>query len=170
MSDQARRAAALVEALGLKDVRRAGWAQVGIEGAESVADHSWGMAMLALVLCPPDLDLATVLRLALIHDLPEVRVGDLTPRDQVAPAEKRARETQAAADLLGGWPELLAAWREYEDGASAAAQFVRQLDGLDLGLQARRYRDRGVDLSEFRESATRRVHDPALRALLSEVD
>ena len=170
MNDERQRVAALVEALGLKDVRRAGWEQVGIDGAESVAAHSWGVALLALTLCPPELDLACVLRLALVHDLPEVRVGDLTPRDQVAPAEKRRRETLAAEDLLGPWPDLLAAWREYDEGTSAAARFVHQLDGLDLGLQAHRYRDRGADLSQFRDSALRRLSDPALRRLLPAPD
>jgi putative hydrolases of HD superfamily len=167
MSDETQRTAALIEALGLKEVRRAGWGQVGVDGAESVADHSWGVAMLALALCPPELDLSTVLRLALIHDLPEVRVGDITPRDHVSPDDKRQQEAQAATALLGGWPVLLDAWREYEEGTTAAARFVHQLDALDMGLQAHRYRDRGVDLSEFHESALQRLTDPRLRKLVS---
>ena len=71
----------LIELLGLKDVIRSGWQRVGIESPESVASHSWGMSALALRLCPENLDLSKVLSLCIIHDIPEIIVGDLTPHD-----------------------------------------------------------------------------------------
>ena len=78
--------------LGLKDVLRQGWVNVGVESPESVAAHSWGMAILALKMCPDDLNLEHVLKLCLVHDLPEVIVGDLTPFDDVSTksADERA--------------------------------------------------------------------------------
>jgi putative hydrolases of HD superfamily len=160
------RAALLREAMGLKAVDRAGWLRVGVGAPESVAAHAWGVALLALATCPPELDLPAVLRMALVHDLPEVRVGDLTPHDGVPREEKRRREAEAAAALLAPWPELLAAWEEYDRGASPEARFVHQLDRLDLGLQARRYAAEGHAVEELLESARRGVQDPALRALL----
>ena len=69
----------LMAYLGLKDVLRQGWVNAGVEAPESVAAHSWGMAVLALKLCPEELNLEHVLKLCLVHDLPEVIVGDLTP-------------------------------------------------------------------------------------------
>ena len=71
----------LMAYLGLKDVLRQGWVNAGVKAPESVAAHSWGMAILALKLCPPELNLERVLTLCLVHDLPEVVVGDLTPSD-----------------------------------------------------------------------------------------
>ena len=68
---------ALKEALGLKDVVRAGWVRAGVESPESVAAHSWGMALLATQLCPDDLNLQRVLELCILHDIAEVHVGDI---------------------------------------------------------------------------------------------
>ena len=84
---------ALIEALGLKGVIRAGWIRAGVENPESVAAHSWGMAMLATQLCPEDLNLQRVLELCILHDIAEVRVGDITPHDNIAPEEKHRQET-----------------------------------------------------------------------------
>ncbi len=126
-------------ALGLKDVRRAGWVRVGHAQAESVADHSWSVALLALLHCPPELDREKVLIMAILHDLAEVQIGDLTPYDGVPPAEKHAREDAAMVDLLEEHPELLAIWRASEARESPESRFVKQMDLLDLRLQAERY-------------------------------
>lgn len=139
----------LEELLGLKDVRRAGWVRLGVADAESVAAHSWGVAMLGALLCPPGLDREKVLLMALLHDLAEVRVGDITPHDGVPKEEKHRREAAAMRELLAGFPELLALWEESEARQTAEARFVKELDLLDLGLTARRYQARGDDVSEL---------------------
>src|SRR5437868_14974074 len=90
----------------LKTTPRAGWQRCGVEPCESVADHTFGVALLALLL--PDaehsgeparpragLDREHCIALALVHDLAESIVGDITPHDGVDPAEKRRREEQA---------------------------------------------------------------------------
>ena len=86
--------------LGLKDVLRQGWVNAGVQSPESVAAHSWGMAILALKLCPANLNLEHVLKLCLVHDLPEVIVGDLTPQDDVS--AKSADERAAMERNLNG--------------------------------------------------------------------
>ncbi len=63
--------------------------------------------------------------------------------------------------------ELLAAWETYEAQADAEARFVRQLDRLDMALQARVYQERGLDTAEFAHSADQAIEAPALRALLT---
>jgi putative hydrolase of HD superfamily len=152
------RAALLLEALELKELERAGWLRVGVVAPESVAAHSWGVAWLALLLCPVELDRERVLTIALVHDLPEVRVGDITPHDGVSEGDKHAIEAAAAAGLLGGAPRLLAAWQEYAEDESAEARFVHVLDKLDMALQAIRYAQaQGIDTGEFIESARRKV-------------
>ena len=145
--------AGLVEALNLKGVDRAGWLRVGVPRPESVAAHSWGIAWLALALCPPALDLRRILAMAILHDLPEVRVGDLTPHDGVDRATKHAAEREAAEALFAGRPDLLELWHEYERQESAEARFVHGLDKLDMGLQAGIYASHGVDTAEFVKSA-----------------
>lgn len=136
----------LTAAGALKRLPRAGWVRVGLPDPESVADHSFRLAILA-VLFGPRLGLNTekLLRIALLHDLAEAQVGDLTPVDQVTAEEKRTREMLAFAAIVAELPEgegLLDLWREYEDGASAEARIAQQLDKLEMALQALEYEQR----------------------------
>jgi putative hydrolase of HD superfamily len=152
----------ILEWLELKNVTRAGWVRAGVANPESVAAHSWGMSMLALKLCPEGLDLARVLSLCLVHDLPEVRVGDLTPHDDCS---TKAEDERAAMVALA--PEWIDLFDEYEQGSTPEAMFVKQLDKLDMGLQAKVYQNQqGLDLKEFIESAERKISDPSLRSLM----
>lgn len=139
----------LAEALGLKDLPRAGWERVGIRHGESVADHSFGVAFAAMVLTPPALDRTRVLELALLHDLPEVRVGDITPYDGVSREEKKVREAEAAGALFADHPHLAALWAELVAAQTPEARFVKRLDHVDLRLQARRYGARGFAVADF---------------------
>lgn len=162
--------APLLEALGLKALPRAGWVLRGVDAPESVAAHSWGVAWLVLALLPAELDLGRALAYAVLHDLPEVRTGDLVPADGVAPDDKRAREAAALEGLtagLGRAPDLRARWHAYEAQADPEARFVRELDRLDMALQAVAYaEDHGLDPDEFLASAAAVVADPALTPLL----
>ncbi|MFN7145717.1 MAG: HD domain-containing protein, partial [Myxococcota bacterium] len=118
-----------------------------------VAVHSWGVALLALLRCPPELDRHKLLAMAILHDLAEVRVGDLTPHDGVTKEEKHRREREAMDELLAHRPDLRAIWDEAEAGVSAEARFLKDLDRADMGVQAERYAERGFDTSEFLRSA-----------------
>ena len=139
----------LLAYMGLKDVLRQGWVNAGVEQPESVAAHSWGMAVLALKLCPQHLDLTRVLTMCLVHDLPEVVVGDLTPSDDRS--TKAEDERAAMVNLAPEWVEI---FDEYEAQSTEEAVFVRSLDKLDMALQANVYMSRtGLDLAPFIESA-----------------
>ena len=152
----------LREWLGLKDLPRTGWVRSGVQDPESVAAHSWGMAVLALHFAPKDLDMAKVLAMCIIHDLPEVRVGDLTPHDDVR--NKAELEASAMSELA---PEWLGLFHEYESGHSEEAKFVKQIDKLDMGLQASIYQSRQeLDLSEFTNSARLKITDSNLLRFL----
>ncbi len=141
---------ALIEALGLKGVVRAGWIRAGVKNPESVAAHSWGMAMLATQLCPGDLNFQRVLELCILHDVAEVRVGDITPHDGIAPEEKHRQETEAIQEM---GIEASAIFEEYEAQETPESQFVRYLDKLDMALQAEIYESQNLDLSEFKKAA-----------------
>ena len=160
----------LIECLRLKQVVRAGWTRFPIENPETVASHSWGMALIGLLTCPENLNLEKVLTLALIHDLAEVIVGDLTPFDPEPEEGKRVAEENAIAQLLGGHPrseELQKLWQEFEDRTTPEGLFVAGLDKLDMGLQAEIYEnDFDINLDEFTNSSRRMITDPYLSSLL----
>lgn len=164
-------------AIALKRTLRAGWTRVpGVPRVESVADHSWGVALLALLASErdPTLDRGKLLTLALAHDLAEAVVGDLTPADGVGDADKHAREADGLAKLLEmETPEVrrafTEAWLDYERRGSREARLVADLDKLEMGLQAEDYATHGAkreSLAEFLETARAKIADIALRALL----
>lgn len=155
----------LVEILALKALDRAGWVRRGVPGPESVAAHAWGVAWLVLVLLPPELDRGKALAYAVIHDLAEVRVGDITPLDGVT--DKPAREAAAMASICQDRPDLLKIWAAYEAQADEEARFVRELDRLDLALQALAYHRAGnAGMVELVASAARVVRHPVLTPIL----
>ena len=152
----------LLDYLALKQLPRTGWVRSNVENPESVAAHSWGMAILALRLAPNDIDLTKVLSMCLVHDLPEVIVGDLTPHDDTS--NKVELEHDAMKQLAPDW---LALFEEYEAGESKEARFVKQIDKLDMGLQAILYQnEQDLDLSEFLVSAKAKISDANLCQIL----
>lgn len=137
------------EWMALKQLLRTGWVRAGVNQPESVAAHSWGMAILAMKNCPEELNRLRVIEMCIVHDLPEIVVGDLTPHDDVS--NKAKDERNAMQELAPYWLDL---FEEYEAGVTAEARFVKYLDKLDMALMARLYEDeQGLDLSEFITSA-----------------
>ncbi|GEM_PF-66447 len=159
----------------LKEVRRAGWVRFGVKDAESVADHSWGVALLALLLAPPDLDRQRLLSLATVHDLAEAIIGDITPHDSISADEKRRRESEATHNLaaLAGMPELIALWTEYDQESTPEARFIHELDALEMASQATAYQRSGSLSSaaarQFFDAASGRIHTPQLSKLLTDL-
>ena len=147
-------------ALNLKGVRRQGWVDAGLERPESVADHSYATAVLAMVMADMDkLDAGRAVRMALLHDMAEGITGDMVP-GRVDPAVKRRLERDAMDRILGNLPAPLrdsytSIWEEYLAGNTPEARLVHDADRLEMGLQARRYRSMlDADTAEsFMESA-----------------
>jgi putative hydrolase of HD superfamily len=163
----------------LKRTRRAGWALRGVPAAESVADHSWRMALLALLLAPragPEVEVARCVALALVHDLAEAVVGDITPFDGISAEDKRAREEAAMHHLsaLAGDETLLELWREYDAGESPEARLVKELDRLETVLQAAEYAAEPapgqLPLDEFWGAARERIRSQPAAGLLAALE
>ncbi len=156
--------------LKLKEIVRKGWQRVGVADPESVADHSWGVAWLALNLCPPDLELKKVLTLALVHDLAEVITGDITPYDQIHPLEKQRREAQAVETLCRELPKgrlIRKLHQDYQTQRTVEARFVKVMDKLDMALQAQNYyQSCGMDPTDFLRSAHPHIHKAGFSYLL----
>ncbi len=155
-----------LEAFGLKDVERAGWVLRGVRRPESVADHSFGTALLCLLFAgDAGVDPSRSVQVALVHDLAETVVGDVAARADasdrsVSEAEKAAAERGAMARLVpaeaAGVGEL---WLEYEQRATPEARFVRDMNLVDMCLQALRYeRDRRYDPARPIDSSGGYVH------------
>jgi putative hydrolase of HD superfamily len=172
--------AAFLRLMRLKRLYRQGWLKRGLpEGlCESVAEHSFGTALLALLLagergdggsCGP-VDATRAALLALVHEMGESYAGDITPVDGVSREDKEKLERAAILRALDGHPDsdwFLSLWEEFEEGATPEARFVRQLDRLEMGLQAALQEAEGFEgMGEFYDSARRTVVDPRLRAVL----
>ncbi|GAM86329.1 hypothetical protein ANO11243_043430 [Dothideomycetidae sp. 11243] len=157
----------------LKLTKREGWRRFGVNHGESISDHMWRMAMLTMIAPPPlasQLDLHKCMKMALIHDIPESLVGDLTPADAVPKPEKFRREALTmdfiTKDLLKNVPvegmnvgrDMEATWQEFEEGKTLESRFVQDLDKIELLLQMVEYEKRGrgrIDLSQFSYVATK---------------
>jgi len=145
-------------ALGLKRVPRIGWLLRGLTDVESVAEHTWGVALLTLTLAQgidAPLDREKALTIALLHDLPERLLSDIpTPAlGHLPPGVKQAAEKTILAEMLSTLPDatrLQEWWQEFEDGSSPEGRLVRDADRLEMLLQAHLYeQSRGVRLDDF---------------------
>lgn len=145
-------------ALGLKRVPRTGWLLRGLVDVESVAEHTWGVALIVLALAPEvegPLDREKALIIALVHDLPERSLSDI-PSPALAhlpPEAKREAEEAALSEIVQGLPDgdrLRVWWREFEEGSTPEGRLVRDADRLEMLLQAYLYEEsRGVRLDDF---------------------
>lgn len=158
----------LIELQRLKLLERTGWMLRGIgPGAESVAAHSYGVAVAAMLLGDEmagrgvEIDLERLLRIALLHDWAEARVGDM-PRTatQYFGAEARRRAERAAFDdMVRGCGEAQEKiygklHEDYESRASLEARVVKAADVIDLLLQVLAFERAGVrGLDEFWQGA-----------------
>jgi putative hydrolase of HD superfamily len=145
----------LLEVETLDRVARAGYMHRGVSQPESVTEHSWHVLFLVWVLgkAEPTIDLPHALEIALIHDLAEVRVGDIprTANGYFPPGSKQVAESKAMADLLGPLPSgALELFAEYVAGTSPEARLVKACDKLQLMLKVTVYESWGTGaLAEF---------------------
>lgn len=161
----------------LKNLYRQGWLRRGVppERCESVAEHSLGVAILAIWLAEkyhPELDLCKLLQMALIHDFGEIYAGDIIPQDVVSQTEKYHLELDSVQQVfsrLQDGDRYISLWCEFEAGESPEATFLRQVDRLEMALQAAVYKGQGYqNLGEFFDSAENALTDPDLQKMMSE--
>lgn len=102
---------------------------------ENSAEHSWHLAMFALILAGDGLDAGKIIAMLLIHDIVEIDAGDAPIHGVHDTAALEAAERQAADRLFGILPtdqatRLLSLWREFETAESPEARFAKSLDRL----------------------------------------
>ncbi len=106
---------------------------------ENSAEHSWHLAVMAILLAEymdvPALDMTKVLKLLLVHDLGEIEAGDTSIYDETARAGARHREEAGLIKTLSLLPEdqaaeIMSLWQEFEDRFTPEARYAASLDGL----------------------------------------
>lgn len=134
----------------IKNVTRTAWTSEGKQ--ESVAEHSWRLAMLALVLTPhiPEVNFSKVINMCLVHDLGEAYEGDISATIPIDQDEKLINEEKDLLKLINNLPEpsremILSLWKEYNEATSVEAKIAKSLDKMETIIQ----HNQGKNPSDF---------------------
>ena len=155
----------------LKRIQRTGWAFFG-DGGESVAEHAMRTAVIgyALAKLRPEVDEARLIKMCLLHDLPETRIGDL---NYVHKRYVRADEERAVSDLARTVPfgsDYEGLIEEFNKAESEEARMANDADQLDLILQLKEHGDLGSPYhTEWLDYALKRLHTDVARSLAEEI-
>lgn len=166
----------------LKRIERTGWVTwANVENPESVAEHIFRTAVLGLVIADmKKLDTEKVVRMCLLHDLPEAIIGDWDPiaKKKLGIEKWKAKEKEALEKILLLLPENLRekyqeTWNEFEEGKTNEAKIVKQLDRLEMIIQASEYLEEGYkeeDLKEFFDWHVKEFTDENLKKIFDLVN
>ncbi|MDH3656529.1 MAG: HD domain-containing protein [Nitrosopumilus sp.] len=165
-------------AANLKKISRQGWVdKISLDNPESVADHSYSMAVMSMVISDlGNYNSEKILKMVLLHDLAESKTGDFTP-DQIDKDEKNKLENNAFYEIIENLPDFIKEeysqiWQEYQDNTSPESEIVHQIDKLEMVLQAKIYQKDGYSqekLESFFESAKIEIIDPKLKELFTKI-
>lgn len=127
----------------INELKRSGWINRKVKKPESVAEHSYCVALMALAFAPAEMDKTKLVKMALVHDIQEIYAGDFTPHDQITAEEKGRLELIAAQKISKDLnnPEMLSLFMEYEKGEGKEAKFIKDLDRMDAVLLGKYYDD-----------------------------
>jgi putative hydrolase of HD superfamily len=143
----------LEETNKLKQIKRTGWVERGVKEPESVADHSFKVALQAAFL-GEGLNIEKLLKMAIIHDLAKSQAGDMISKEAwpaggtVTKKEKCRLEKDAMEKILGLLNaemkrEFMGLWLELQEEKTGEAVFLKSLCRLETILQAVEYRKQG---------------------------
>src|SRR3989338_3361758 len=162
----------------LKKIPRQGWIdKLSINNPESVADHTFSMAMMGMIFSDlENYNTENILKIILLHDLAESITGDMTT-EQISKEEKIVLENNVIKKILNDLPPALQTqysilWEEYQSNDSKEAKIVHQLDRLEMALQAKIYSKEGHSkekLNSFFNSAKNEINDPKLLELFTKI-
>tara|TARA_Y100000815_G_C13158526_1_gene430746 strand:- start:262 stop:789 length:528 start_codon:yes stop_codon:yes gene_type:complete len=162
--------------LELKNIPRQGWKEkLAIDNPESVADHSYSTSVMSMILSDLDgLDSEKIIKMALLHDLSESIIGDITP-DNMLKDEKVNKENLAMKQILKNLPNKIAVqyfelWNEYQKNSSQEAELLHDVDKLEMAFQAKFYHDKGISkekLQTFFNTAKMGIKNKNLSNIIS---
>ncbi len=148
--------AVILEANELKTIPRMGWRVRGVTDGESVAEHSYAVALTCMILADRmdvPVDKEKLLKIALLHDLPEHMLGDIhAPATMVLGQDvKEEAEERILRSLFEGIEEgdrYIELWKEFADRTSIEGRLVRAVDKLEMFTQAYQYESAGNRMLE----------------------
>ena len=158
----------------LKNVIRTGWKDwnVKAERLESVAEHIYGVQMLALAMNSEfhyDINIMKVLYMLAVHELEEIYIGDLT-LFQISSSQKKLLGHEAVSKVLGSLikkEEIQEIIEEFEARITKEAKFAYHCDKLECDLQSKIYDERNlVDLNDQQDNKT--FYDERVQKFLKE--
>lgn len=131
----------------LKDLIRKGWKNWNVERErlESVAEHIYGTCILAISIDSEfdlGIDVYKVVMMLTLHEIEEIKIGDLTPFDKVAKEEKRKMGKEAVKEILGVLTkkdEYIELIEEFENMETREAKFAKMCDKLEADIQSKKY-------------------------------
>ncbi len=167
------------EVLTLKDTRRTGWTYKEVPNSESVAEHLFGISFLALTVpLPQNIQRDKLVKMALVHDIGEAIIGDqVWESGKLSNASKhqtkKTQEKEAIITLFDktGLNEIKALALEFLQQKTPTAKFLKELDKLEMVLQALVYEKRvkPEKLNEFWENAEKYLKNPVLLRYFQEL-
>jgi len=165
-------------AANLKKIQRQGWIdKLSINNPESVADHSYSMAIMGMIISDiENHNSEKILKMILLHDLAESEIGDYTP-GEIAIEKKNELENKAFLKIIKALPDTVKTqyetlWDDYQKNESSEAKIVHQLDRLEMALQAKIYQNDGhpkEKLKTFFETAENEITHTKLKELFRNI-
>ena len=165
-------------AVNLKNISRQGWIdKLSLKHPESVADHSYSMAIMGMIISDlENYNSEKILKMILLHDLAESKIGDYTP-NQITKENKIKIENNAYDEMISTLPESIKLqyaqiWEEYQKQESPESKIVRQIDKLEMALQAKMYQNEGSpkdSVESFFKSAEEGITHPKLKDILNQI-
>ena len=160
-------------ATSLKDKIRTGWKTWNIDRqrVESVAEHIYGTCILAIAIDSEfdlNIDIYKVVMMLVLHEIEEVKIGDLTPFDKITAEEKRKIGKQAVEEVLEpltkgiNYIELI---EEFEKLETKEAKFAKMCDKLEADIQAKIYcEEKSIDIHNDKNAEL--LKDDRIKGLL----
>lgn len=162
-----------------KRLLRSGWVREGIKDPESVAEHSFRVGVLAMVLADKlEVDKEKLIKMAFIHDLTETKTGDIVwvRWGIVDPEVREKKEKREMRGIVGifqkieNGEEYVRVFEEMMLNSTREARIFWELDKLEMVLQALEYEEeQGKNLEEFFQTVDLCVREPFLRKLFDEI-
>ena len=162
---------------GLKKLPRSGWKiKLGLNDSESVAEHSYMMSVMSMVLADmKSLNCEKVIKMSILHDWAESKIGDFMP-DEIGHDKKSELENYAMTEILELLPQKIQSdyhdvWNEFLVRDTPEARLVHELDKLEMALQAKIY-ETDIDpekLTPFIISAVEQIMDPDVKKILMDI-
>ncbi|KAI3386291.1 hypothetical protein SNEBB_007632 [Seison nebaliae] len=162
-----------------KRTLRSGWIHSHVyDNVETISSHMYRMTLMTLTLDnPKGIDMTKCMKMAVVHDLAECLTGDLIPADHIKKEEKHRREFKSFQDIISLIPNedirinIFDIWQEYENQSTAEAKYVKELDVMDMIVQAFEYEqiDKQISLEHFFKNTENKIKSENLKEIDDEI-